>query len=231
VAESTGLIVALGASVLDEACRQTQAWRRAGVVDDTFYVSVNLSARELAEPTLVESVTRALRVSGLPPEALVLEITESTLMLDFDAGLARLRSLKALGLRLALDDYGTGYSSLNRLGKLPVDIVKIDKTFIDQLTASADGAAMVKSVIEVTRALGLRAIAEGVEHNAQRLALAELGCDHIQGYLFAKPAPAAGAANVLQRLRARADSPDDGAFDHGAMPSEHAPRAHASTGR
>ncbi len=199
-AESTGLIVPIGDWILNEAIRQAQAWRRAGTVDDGFYVSVNLSPRQLAEPGLVENVSRALRDSGLPPHALVLEITESTLMLDLDASIARLRSLKDLGLRIALDDYGTGYSSLNRLAKLPVDIVKIDKSFIDQLTVSEAGRALVHSVIDVAKALHINTIAEGVERPDQHVALQELGCDYIQGYLFAKPTPPAQTADLLRRL-------------------------------
>lgn len=200
VAESTGLIVPLGDWVLNEACRQAEAWRHAGIVDDGFYISVNLSARQLAEPNLVENVDRALRDSGLRPDALVLEVTESSLMLDFDAGLARLQALKALGLRVGLDDYGTGYSSLNRLRVLPVDIIKIDKSFIDQLGVDQEGAALVKSVIDVTRALGLHSIAEGVELQGQRVILDAMKCDHIQGYLFAEPTPPADAARTLRRL-------------------------------
>ena len=201
VAESTGLIVPLGNWVLNQACRQTQAWRQDGVVDDDFYIAVNLSARQLAEPTLVDTVIRALDDSGLPASALVLEITESTLMVNFDAGLARLWALKELGLGLALDDYGTGYSSLNRLGKLPIDIVKIDKTFVDQLTLKPEGAAVIKSVIDVTAALGLVSLAEGVEQKDQLAALDNLGCDNIQGYLFAEPMPSVAAASTLQQLR------------------------------
>ena len=201
VAESTGLIVPLGDWVLNEACRQTQAWRHAGVVDDTFYISVNLSARQLAEPALVDDVALALQDSGLAPSALVLEITESAIIVDFDAGLARLRSLKDLGIRLAIDDYGTGYSSLNRLGNLPVDIVKIDKSFIDRLTLNDASAALVRSVIDVTSALGLTSVAEGVEQQGQRTALDVLGCDYMQGYLFAKPAPPAASGCTLRSLR------------------------------
>jgi len=200
VAESTGLIVPLGDWVLNQACRQAQAWRQDNVVDDDFYIAVNLSARQLVEATLVDSVARALRVSGLPASALVLEITESNIMVNFDAALARLRSLKDLGVRLALDDYGTGYSSLNRLGTLPVDIVKIDKSFVDEVTIKS-GAALIKSVIDVTAALGLKSVAEGVEHHDQLIALSGLGCETIQGYLFAKPAPANTAMSTLQRLR------------------------------
>ena len=200
IAESTGLIVPIGNWVLNEACHQAQSWLLAGTVADDFYVSVNLSPRQLAEPSLVGDVARAFRDSGLPPRALVLEITESTLMLDFDAGLARLRSLKELGLRVALDDYGTGYSSLSRLGRLPVDIVKIDKSFIDQLTVGREGRALVQSIIEVAKAFAMRSIAEGVERPDQRDALDELGCDYIQGYLFAKPTPPAETADTLRRL-------------------------------
>ena len=141
--------------------------------------------------------------------ALVLEITESTLMLNFDEGLARLRSLKDLGLRIALDDYGTGYSSLNRLGTLPVDIVKIDKSFIDQLTASREGRALVQSVIDVAEALGMKSIAEGVERPDQYGALEELGCDYIQGYLFSEPTPPERTADTFRRLRAQLQVPND----------------------
>ena len=200
-AESTGLIVALGDWVLNKACSQTQAWRHEGVISDDFYIAVNLSARQLAEPGLVDSVRRALRASGLPPKALVLEITESTVMLDPDVGLARLHALKELGLRIALDDYGTGYSSLNRLSTLPIDIVKIDKSFVDELTVGPEGFALVKSVIDVTAALGLTSLAEGVERQDQLVALDNLGCNDIQGYLFAKPMPSAATAVALRQLR------------------------------
>ena len=200
VAESTGLIVPLGDWVLNVACRQAREWREAGTVGEEFYISVNLSARQLAEPTLVESVACALRASGLPPHALVLEITESTLMLDSEAGLARLKSLKELGLRLALDDYGTGYSSLTRLDRLPIDIVKIDKSFVDQVAVNPKGRALVKSVIEMTRALGIGSIAEGVEQHDQLATLHEMKCGYIQGYFFAKPMPSKDAGRVLELL-------------------------------
>ncbi len=200
VAEATGLIVPLGAWVLRQACIQTQEWRERGVVDDDFYVSVNLSARQLSEVSLVDSVAEALRESGLPARALVLEITESTLMVHHAAGLDRLAALRTLGVRLALDDYGTGYSSLNRLGTLPVSIVKIDKVFIDEITTN-EGAALVKSVIDVSRTLGLSCVAEGVEQAGQRAVLDELGCDSIQGFLCARPTGAGEATSDLQNLR------------------------------
>lgn len=201
VAESSGLIVPLGMSVLTEACRQAQAWRRGpGMVDENLYVSVNLSPRQLAEAGLVDAVRDALRGSGLPSAALVLEITESTLMPDFDAGLARLQELKALGLRLALDDYGTGFSSLSRLRRLPVDILKIDKSFVDDM--ASHGTALVRSVIDVAHAMGMTCIAEGVETTSQAVALEHLGCDALQGYLFARPAPPIDTARALRRMTA-----------------------------
>jgi diguanylate cyclase (GGDEF)-like protein/PAS domain S-box-containing protein len=202
VAELSRLIIVLGDWVLNMACAQAQSWRESGVVDESFYVSVNLSARQLGDPEIVERVSRALLDSGLPPGSLVLEITESTLMFDFEAGLARLHSLGELGLRLALDDYGTGYSSLNRLATLPVDIVKIDKTFIDRLTTDKAGKALVRSIVDVVSALGMSCVAEGVETPDQCAALAEMGCDSIQGYLFAGPTSALESALILRTLGA-----------------------------
>jgi len=207
-AESTGLIVAIGNWVLNEACRQAQAWRQNGTTEDAFYVSVNLSLRQLAEPNITDDVSRALLQSGLPPSALVLEITETALMLDFDAGLARLQALKDLGVRLAVDDFGTGYSSLNRLQTLPADMVKIDKSFIDQIVRAAQDRALVQSVIDVTHALGMVSIAEGVEQPDQYNALEELGCDAIQGYLFARPQPGLDTGQTLLRLATGRAPPD-----------------------
>jgi diguanylate cyclase (GGDEF)-like protein/PAS domain S-box-containing protein len=204
IAESTGLIVPLGSWVLGEACRQTEQWRRSGIVDSSFYVSVNLSARQLQDPALITDVTAALSASGLPPAALVLEVTESTVMEDVGVTMPRLEALKGLGLRLAIDDFGTGYSSLSYLGNLPVEVVKIDKSFIDRITGAKDveGAAMVRGVIELSHALGLTSVAEGVELSDQLDVLTELGCDNVQGYLFARPVPASEMVLTLERLRA-----------------------------
>lgn len=199
-AESTGLILPLGKWVLTEACRRASAWRQAGAVDDDFYVSVNLSPRQLGDPGLVAEVAQALADASLPPSALVLEITENILMLESGAGLARLESLKKLGVRIALDDYGTGYSSLNRLKRIPVDIVKIDKTFIDSVASSGQARALVRSILDVTHAMGMVSIAEGVERKDQYQALASLGCDSIQGYLFGRPASPTDTLVTLHRL-------------------------------
>ena len=189
-------------SVLANACRQVQSWRRAGVVSDTFYISVNLSARQLQDPALLDDVTSVIRDSGLPPRALLLEVTESVLMHDLDAALARLQALKNLGLRLAVDDFGTGYSSLSYLRNFPMDVVKIDKSFVDRITLDSEGVALVRSVIELSHALALTSIAEGVEHEDQLEVLDQLGCDNVQGYLFAKPMPAAQFTEAIAGLRA-----------------------------
>jgi diguanylate cyclase (GGDEF)-like protein/PAS domain S-box-containing protein len=200
IAESTQLIIPLGEWVLGQACVQAQQWRDRRVVDESFFVSVNLSPRQLGEDNIVESVFQALRSSRLPANSLVLEITESSILLDGEIGLARLNSLKSLGVRLAIDDYGTGYSSLSRLADLPLEIVKIDKSFIDRLTPEGAGRALVQSIIDVTSALGMSCIAEGVELEAQRAALVEMGCDSMQGYLFAKPMPSVEIDLMLRVL-------------------------------
>jgi diguanylate cyclase (GGDEF)-like protein len=212
-AESTGLIVEIGGWVLNEACRQAQAWRQDGTTDDAFYVSVNMSPRQLAEPAVIEEVQGALRCSGLPPSALVLEITETSMMMDFQTGLARLNAFKDLGVRIAVDDFGTGYSSLNRLQSLPLDIVKIDKSFVDQIVPCAQDRALVQSIIDVTHALGMTSTAEGVEDPEQYVALQLLGCDAIQGYLLARPAVGASTARTLKRLANEAASAGPGNHD------------------
>lgn len=201
VAETSGLIVPLGNEVLRQACRQTASWRRDGVVEDSFYVSVNISARQLQDATIVEDIACILRETQLPPSALVLEVTESTIMEDFDIAVARLEGLKRLGLRLALDDFGTGYSSLSYLRDLPMDAVKIDKSFVDRVAEDKEGTAMVRSVVELIHALGLTSIAEGVEAGIQLTVLDELGCDNVQGYLLAQPVSGMSAPEMLQQLR------------------------------
>jgi EAL domain-containing protein (putative c-di-GMP-specific phosphodiesterase class I) len=197
IAESTGLIVPLGQWVLAEACRQAQWWRLRGVTDNAFYVSVNLSGRQLQDPNLIDKVAAALDDSGLPATALVLEVTESIIVADLDIALPRLHSLKALGLRLAIDDFGTGYSSLSYLRDFPMDIVKIDKSFVDRITIDAEGRAMVRGVIDLSSALGLTTIAEGVEDAEQFGLLRQLGCHSVQGFLFARPMPAERFAESL----------------------------------
>jgi diguanylate cyclase (GGDEF)-like protein/PAS domain S-box-containing protein len=208
VAEATGLIVALGRQVVREATVQAQEWRHIGLVDDDFYVSVNLSALQLQEQDLVDDISRALDDSGLPPGALVLEVTESALIKNLDLTLPRLHALRCLGVRLAVDDFGTGYSSLSYLADLPVNFVKIDKSFVDRITQDADGSAMVRGVIDLSRALGFTCVAEGVERENQRAVLDKLGCDSAQGYLFARPASGIDIAQAFRRLQTGRTTPD-----------------------
>ncbi|HTB09392.1 MAG TPA: EAL domain-containing protein, partial [Acidimicrobiales bacterium] len=186
IAEDTGLIVPLGKQVLWDAACQAQQWRQSGTVDADFYVSVNLSAHQLQESDLVNSVSQVLEGSGLPPERLVLEVTESALIEDLEITLPRLLALRSLGVRLAIDDFGTGYSSLSYLADLPINFVKIDKSFVDRIASGAEGSAVVRGVIDLSRAMGFTCVAEGVEQEVQSRILEELGCDFLQGYLFGR---------------------------------------------
>ena len=197
VAEETGMIVALGRFVLHEACEQFATWRRAGYHDLT--LSVNLSARELAQPDLPEIVATTLRETGLSADALCLEITETAVMHDPTAAAASLRAINELGVRIAVDDFGTGYSSLLYLRRLPVQILKLDRFFIAGLGANGDDEAIVAAVIGMAHALGLRAVAEGVETSQQLGALTAMGCDLIQGYYWSAPVDAAAITEQLRR--------------------------------
>jgi len=187
LAEETNLIVPLGAWVLREACRQVQLWREqhAGRLD--FSVTVNISIRQFQQKELVDMVSRALLASSLPARCLILEITESFMMQDTEATIDKLQLLKDLGVRLAIDDFGTGYSSLSYLQRFPIDILKIDKSFIDKLGQGSEGNAVAKAIIMMGDSLNLKTIAEGIEHPDQIGELKSLGCGAGQGYHFAKP--------------------------------------------
>jgi diguanylate cyclase (GGDEF)-like protein len=190
LAEESGLILPLGRWVLDEACRQLAAWRAAGRA--ALRVTVNLSVRQFADPDLVAAVAEALARAGLPADALWLEITESILMEEVEATAETLRALKRLGVHLSVDDFGTGYSSLNYLKRLPVDLLKIDRSFVAGLGSDPEDAAIVHAIVSLARALRLSVVAEGVEHPDQLHALQRLGCNAVQGFLLARPAPADG---------------------------------------
>jgi EAL domain-containing protein (putative c-di-GMP-specific phosphodiesterase class I) len=198
IAETTGLVIPLGRWVLEEACRRTAEWKAAAIADDSFYVSVNLSARHLQDDSVLPDVRTALEVSGLAAEALVLEVTETALIEDLNPAGSTLATLKLLGLRIAVDDFGTGYSSLAYLNNFPLDIIKLDKSFIDRVATTVDGETMVRAVVDLARTLGLIAIAEGVEHDDQAVALDHLGCRLAQGFLFARPMPANDLAALLE---------------------------------
>jgi len=190
VAEENGLIIPIGAWVLEEACHQLRDWQAEGATGPRGSVEVNLSARQIDHPEIVGTVEQILATTGLPPENLTLEITESALMRDAESALQVLRALKSLGVSLAIDDFGTGYSSLSYLQRFPLDILKVDKSFVDELGERAEGAEIVAAVINLAHALGLRVVAEGVETTEQLAVLEQLNCDFAQGFLFSRPVPA-----------------------------------------
>jgi EAL domain-containing protein (putative c-di-GMP-specific phosphodiesterase class I) len=206
VAEETGLIVPLGTWVLGEACRQLAEWQgRAETAH--LHLSVNLSARELTHPDAVSTVLSAVRESGIDPCSLTIEVTESTAMADGDTGFRALRDLSDVGIRVAIDDFGTGYSSLEQLRRMPVDIVKVDRSFVSGMAADSTDREIVAAVVGMGRALKLCVVAEGIETPEHAEALRELGCDIGQGFLYAKALPAAELEELAQSGRYITQSP------------------------
>jgi len=189
LAEETGLIVPLGEQVLRMACARNRQWREQGFAPTR--VAVNLSANQFRDSALLEVVGRVLEETGLPPDGLELEITESSLMLDTDRAIETLGKFKNMGITIALDDFGTGYSSLSYLKRFPVDALKIDYSFVKNIFVNAEDAAIVKAIIAMARSLRMKTIAEGVETEEQRVFLREQGCDEVQGYLAGMPRPPA----------------------------------------
>jgi len=201
IAEDSSLIVPLGRWVLRQACAQCRAWRAAGL--PTLRVHVNVSAAQFRRDDVASTVSEVLAETGLPPDGLGLEVTESLLVADFPAAAETLHSLRRLGVQLSLDDFGTGYSSLIYLSHFPFDRLKIDKTFVRGLIANSNDAAIVRAIIAMGHALGMRVLGEGVETAEQRCSLAAEGCDEIQGHLISRPLPAEQIAEFLQGHAAR----------------------------
>ena len=195
LAEETGLIIPLGRWVLKEACEKAREWRTRFVSRRPLQMSVNLSVRHFQDPTLLQDVQQALNDSGIEPWSLTLEITESVLMHSSEATLARLRALKALGLKLAIDDFGTGYSSLGYLQQFPIDLLKIDRSFVDAVGIEEVDPVLARAIIALGRTMQIETIAEGIERPEQREGLRVLGCSLGQGYYFAKPMSAQRFAN------------------------------------
>ena len=185
IAEESGRIVELGRRVLVDACTQVRELSHSIAAGDGLRVAVNISGRHLQQGNLVEDVRHALAVSGLEPGSLVIELTESTLMQNTEVNLARLRELKALGVRLAIDDFGVGYSSLSYLHRFPIDILKIDRAFVSRMTEQNGGPELARAVVMLGTTLGLETIAEGIENEDQARTLLDLGCVAGQGFLFA----------------------------------------------
>ena len=206
LAEESGLILEIGRSVLFEACRQATTWR-ATFPEFQIGIAVNVSGRQLLDPAFVRVVNETLACSGLEPHLLTLEITESILSAGSGRAIAMLEELRCIGARIAIDDFGTGYSSLAALAELPVDTLKIDKRFIDNLLDDRHGRGLVQAIVRIAQTLGLDTIAEGVELSEQQRCLVELGCEHIQGYLFARPMPGADTCDYLATLAVRGLQP------------------------
>ena len=183
VAEETGLIIPMGRWILETACREGTRLRETFPRTEPLTMSVNLSVRQLQSETLVADVRQALEVTGLPAAALVLEITESLMLTDTDFAMMQLHELKALGIRLAMDDFGTGYSSLSYLSRFPVDILKMDRSFV----GAEDNSTLTSAIIALGTSLSLEVVAEGIELAEQASSLEELGCELGQGFLFARP--------------------------------------------
>jgi diguanylate cyclase (GGDEF)-like protein len=199
LAEEIGLMPELGIWVLERACGQAVEWQRD---NPSFELNVNLSASQLGSPHLTEDIRAVLERTGIPPHLLVLELTETVALTDLAESGRVLASLKTLGVRIALDDFGTGFSSLSHLGALPVDVVKIDRSFVQAMPESATGASVAEAVLQIARTFGLSPVAEGVEDAGQAARLRDLECLHAQGYHFAKPMPAAGVTALLRTQQA-----------------------------
>ena len=212
VAEDCGLIVPVGAWVLAESCRQVVEWNRDLPADEALSLSVNVSARQLGEPDLVETVATTLHDAGIDPGRvdIWLEVTETLVLRDPETAAARLTELQALGVRLAVDDFGTGYSSLSYLRRFPVSALKVDRAFVAGLGHSAEDEAIVVAMVRLAHALGLVVVAEGVESDVQLARLQEIGCDFAQGFLLQVPLPADQLPlHALKRDREMLQTPDD----------------------
>jgi EAL domain-containing protein (putative c-di-GMP-specific phosphodiesterase class I) len=201
LAEETGLICELGRQVLLAACAQTRAWQLEFRQAAPLYVSVNVSPQQLHHYRLREHVAEALDRSGLAAESLILEITETAMMHDIDATIPKLHELRSLGVKLAVDDFGTGYSSLSYLQRFPVDILKIDQAIVACIESNEDESCLAKAIVSLARALGLQAIAEGVETDIQAAALAAFGCGLAQGFHFSRPVDPGAIVAILREDR------------------------------
>lgn len=209
LAEDTGVILPLGRWILKHACIEASRWA-ACPGDEALTVSVNVSSRQLESASFSNDVTQALEASDLAPQRLILEITETAIMRDSAAMLLRLNHLKALGIQLAIDDFGTGYSSLAYLQRFSVDVIKIDKAFVDGVANGDNDAALMQAIITLSQTLGLRTVAEGIELRQQHVLLRDLGCQLGQGYLFSRPLTAIDARRMLAAQRPRSSAVGSG---------------------
>ena len=189
------MIVPIGAWVLCQACRQNAAWQAAGA--SNLKVAVNVSATQFSRPDFVETVAQALAESGLAPSLLELELTESVVMRDLDESARQMDRLRALGVSISIDDFGTGYSSLSYLWRLPIDTLKIDRSFLEEIDRDANTIPLVRAIVTLAHGLGLKVVAEGIETRHQLEALRDVGCDLFQGFLLGEPLPAEATERLL----------------------------------
>jgi len=194
LAEETGMIVPMSRWLLSATLHQVAAWAREGL---DLAVAVNISAQHLGAGTLLDDVSTALEAAGVAPGRLVVELTETDVAHDVESAVAQLGELRALGVRVALDDFGSGYSSLGQLDSLPIDVIKIDRALVQNIGSGATARTIVAAVTAIASDLGLVTVAEGIETPEQLAAVTELGCTHAQGYLFAHPTTAAGVSAAV----------------------------------
>jgi EAL domain-containing protein (putative c-di-GMP-specific phosphodiesterase class I) len=197
-AEELGVISGIDYFVLDEACRQIELWSAQGLVPRNTFINVNISASEVTDSALADRVAAVLRARGFDPSRLVLEITESAIMTNVRGAEVNLRALKDLGLSVAVDDFGTGYSSFSHLSTLPIDILKIDRSFIEAGTSNADRPDLARAIVQLAETLQLRTIAEGVESEEQSDYLLGIGCRWAQGFHLGRPLDAASTEALLR---------------------------------
>lgn len=198
LSEDTGLIMPLGEWVLHEACRQNREWQNAGF--RPIRIAVNVSPRQFEQPDFVDTVKHVLNDTGMDPRWLELELTEGAVMQDAEKTIDILKELKNLGTRVSIDDFGTGYSSLSFLKRFPIDMLKVDKSFIDDVPEGQDDVAIVKAILAMAKSLSLEVIAEGVETAEQNAFMKGLGCDYMQGFLFYQPLPNRDITAILEQL-------------------------------
>jgi predicted signal transduction protein with EAL and GGDEF domain len=197
IAEESGMIIPIGAWVLREVCRQVAEWHARDY--PALRVAINVSMLQFARPDFVETVSRALTGSGVPPQCIELELTESIIMRDVEASVRRMTALREVGVSIAIDDFGTGYSSLNYLRRLPVDALKVDRSFIAELSPYGGSLPLIQTIVALAHNMGLAVVAEGVETREQLKLLRNVGCDKVQGHLFGEPLTLEAAEELMRR--------------------------------
>jgi diguanylate cyclase (GGDEF)-like protein len=219
IAEESGSISAIGQWVLNEACKQMRQWREEPGFDQSLFMSVNLSSKQLKQPDLIDQVMQAVNETGLDPRCLKLEITETVVMEDIDTAISKLLQLRAIGIGLSIDDFGAGYSSLSYLNRLPVNTLKIDRSFVTGITINPENRNIIETIMNLAQKLGMEVIAEGIETMEQLNLLRALRCSAGQGFLFSKPLDANAARNLATRKAHRRDdlSRSEQTFDHEAV--------------